>query len=500
MLCLPHSSKMNNLSNFYKNKRMFNTLLQIIIRFLVQLLLHIMLKNKDIVLPRDEDKLISLMEEEMKTYFNTPKKEKRQIVIKGKTVSIPAKKLKRIGKYTLAIFLERAAIVHGNKYDYSKIKESDLSNGARSYVTIICHAHDNDYENGEHFEWKQIVSGHITGKHGCTECVGAARYTLKIFLMKAKKVHGDEYDYSEIKESDVKNCKSRVTVICHKHDNEYKNCLPFKWTPTIHMHINSGSGCPECVSCTRWTFNRVIDAVKRIYKNRYDYSEITPNHIKNGLSKLSIICHRHKESFRFFPSISNHITQKTGCSLCYGNTPWNLTRAIERANEIHGIDTYNYLETKESDIVNKGSRLTVICYSHNSPYTWKPLLTEHINKGRGCPECAGYRPWNLPKLISRSNKVYGENRYDFSQTDGDSIENQKTEVTVICHDSSHSIPHVWNVKIVNFINHKMGCPACRLSSSKGEKICFGYLQTKDINPTLEFKLPNLPKRRFDFMF
>src|SRR3990170_1711179 len=44
---------------------------------------------------------------------------------------------KRIGKWTLPLFLERARKIHGNKYDYSQIKEEDIK-GARCNIPLKC--------------------------------------------------------------------------------------------------------------------------------------------------------------------------------------------------------------------------------------------------------------------------------------------------------------------------------------------------------------------------
>lgn len=44
---------------------------------------------------------------------------------------------KRINKYTLSVFLERAKEVHGDKYDYSLVREEHIKI-SRSKVPVIC--------------------------------------------------------------------------------------------------------------------------------------------------------------------------------------------------------------------------------------------------------------------------------------------------------------------------------------------------------------------------
>jgi hypothetical protein len=58
---------------------------------------------------------------------------------------------------TLSYFIERANIIHSNKYDYSK----SVYNGFDSRIDIIC---------PEHGLFNQLVKGHLSGK-GCKKCV-----------------------------------------------------------------------------------------------------------------------------------------------------------------------------------------------------------------------------------------------------------------------------------------------------------------------------------------
>ena len=55
----------------------------------------------------------------------------------------------------------------------------------------------------------------------------------EIFIEKAKKVHGDKYDYSKV---EYVNAKTKVCIICPKHGE-------FWQTPNTHL---SGKGCIHC--------------------------------------------------------------------------------------------------------------------------------------------------------------------------------------------------------------------------------------------------------------
>lgn len=108
--------------------------------------------------------------------------------------------------------------VHGDKYDYSKVNYRK----ATSKVTIIC---------PKHGEFKQRPSDHLSG-YGCPKC-RSLRLDNNTFIEKARKVHGNKYDYSK---TEYKGCRNLIKIICSKHGE-------FLQTPFKHLQ---GHGCPCC--------------------------------------------------------------------------------------------------------------------------------------------------------------------------------------------------------------------------------------------------------------
>ena len=122
-------------------------------------------------------------------------------------------------------FVKRAVEIHGNKYDYSKV----VLNGSFNNITIIC---------PEHGEFQQTPSAHINNKHGCPICGrisanNSKKLTNDVFIEKAKKIHGDKYDYSKV---DYIDYNTHVTIICPEHGE-------FQQTPDSHLQ---GKGCSKC--------------------------------------------------------------------------------------------------------------------------------------------------------------------------------------------------------------------------------------------------------------
>lgn len=94
----------------------------------------------------------------------------------------------------------------------------------------------------------------------------------KEFLLKAKKVHGNKYDYSQVIyiKSSIK-----VNIICKHHGT-------FSQTPQNHLR---GSGCPICARKTKYTKEVCINEAKK-YKTRSDF--------RNNSSKIYYTaCNKH---------------------------------------------------------------------------------------------------------------------------------------------------------------------------------------------------------------
>ncbi len=127
-------------------------------------------------------------------------------------------------RLTTEEFISRARRVHGIKYDYALVEYS----GTFTRVKIICR---------EHGEFEQKPTKHLIG-HGCKTCGRLAAANARLlnteqFIAKAKRVHGDKYDYSLVR---YETGELPVKIVCPAHGE-------FEQKP--HRHL-SGSGCRKC--------------------------------------------------------------------------------------------------------------------------------------------------------------------------------------------------------------------------------------------------------------
>ena len=190
-------------------------------------------------------------------------------------------------KLTTEEFIERSKKIHGDKYDYSKVKYKK----AIEKVCIIC---------PEHGEFWQTPSEHLSG-YGCWKCGGTKKLTTEEFICKAKKIHGDKYDYSKV---EYMNNKTKVCIICPEHGEFWQR-------PDMHL---KGQGCQKCSSIKngikkRKTLEEFIENATKIHGKRYDYSKVEYTGINK---KICIICPEHGE---FWQTPYAHL-RGDGCKKC----------------------------------------------------------------------------------------------------------------------------------------------------------------------------------------
>lgn len=206
-------------------------------------------------------------------------------------------------------FINKAIHIHGKLYDYSKVNYIN----SQTKTCIIC---------PKHGEFWQKPNNHIMGQ-GCPVCSqdkkkDNLKSTTESFIKKAEEIHGDKYEYSNVK---YINSKTKVCIICHKHGE-------FWQTPNSHLN---GQGCPKCVGRNKTT-DEWISAAKEIHEDKYGYSKVK---YINATTKVCIICNKHGE---FWQEPTHHLSG-CGCQNC-------ATTKSSPENEI--IETLKPLECKQS--------------------------------------------------------------------------------------------------------------------------------------------------------
>ena len=305
------------------------------------------------------------------------------------------------------------------------------------------------------------------------------KQTTQDFIEKARKVHGDKYDYSC---TEYKGARYNVSIRCKIHG-------VFTQMATNHL---GGKGCTECsrIKVARdQTSNteEFIKKAKEIHGDRYDYSLVD---YKNNRTQVEIICKIHGN---FLQTPSGHLGGK-GCKECGKEKSKEDTRSrimlskdefIKRANNVHK-NLYDY---SKIEYVDTRTKIKIVCKKHGS---FLQTPQKHM-MGRGCPTCGRERTIehnfsNTQDFIKKAKLLHGD-FFSYKKVDykGADI---KTEIICKKHGSFFQSPH----------NHLKGsgCPRCGVSASKLEIEIVNFIKTfycgeiitnsKDIIPPMELDI------------
>lgn len=337
-------------------------------------------------------------------------------------------------------FIERAMLIHGDKYDYSKV----VYTKSNEKVCIIC---------PEHGEFWQTPNAHISRGSGCPICGHHKSANCKLiskddFINRSKRIHGNKYDYSKV---EYKKSNIKVCIVCPKHGEFWQSAYS-------HM---SGRGCPSCgfintAQKRRTSRSEFIAKARRIHGNKFDYSKV--DYI-NSESKVCIICPEHGE---FWQTPGHHTGRGDGCPKCrYIQSARSKTlttpKFISISNIVHN-NKYDYSKT----IYTKAKKpLTIICPLHGE---FSQIAMDHMS-GQGCPICGRTRTIEARRsttdeFIIKAIKIHG-NKYDYAKA---KYLNNRTPILIHCskHGYFKQTPH----------EHLSGsgCPKCFESSLEKEII------------------------------
>ena len=261
-------------------------------------------------------------------------------------------------KLTTDSFIEKAKVVHGNKYDYSKVKYKNHM----TKVCIIC---------PEHGEFWQRPNGHLRGA-GCPTCGIEIRnnhlaLTKEEFLSRSRQTHGDKYDYSEV---EYVNSSTKVCIICPTHGKFYQ-------LPIDHY---KGRGCPACAGHKRLDEKGFYEGARFFHGDKYDYRKVI---FKSSMEKVCIICPIHGE---FWQSPLHHALKGHGCPKCGAEERGRkqiipIREIINEAKKYVSIKDFKTANPSMYALaVKKKLDLSFLERKHHKPYSYEEVM----NLARKC--------------------------------------------------------------------------------------------------------------------
>ena len=324
-------------------------------------------------------------------------------------------------------FIQKAIKKHGNKFDYSKVEYT----GSHNKVCIIC---------SEHGEFYQTATNHLTG-NGCKKCAylyshGKYRLTtIETFLSQAKRIHGDKYDYSNVK---WKNTSAKIAIICPIHGGFKQNA---------NQHLN-GHGCPRC-NFDKMAKDRAmgkelfINKAKELFGDKFNYSKVK---YINGQTNVCLICTEHG---KFEVTPNNHLSKKSGCPSCNeSKLERKLASILDEQNIVYvSQQRFKWLGRQSLDFYLQELNMAVECQGvqHFKPVDFGGKGEKSANElfeknkerdDRKLKKCLSN---NIEMIWVVDNEEYLKNKWHFDI------------VEPFSGNTSYKIIHISNFK--NYINH-----------------------------------------------
>lgn len=143
--------------------------------------------------------------------------------------------------------IDRFQKIYGDLYDYSKFTYTKSTNKS----IIICKKHG---------EFNKDYTHHYHLKQGCPKCGFSNSKLSRVlsneeFIIRAKLIHGDLYDYSD---TIYFKYNKKLNIFCNRHGI-------FSQSPNSHLR---GEGCPECKNSKG---EKAIELYLRKNKIEYKY-------------------------------------------------------------------------------------------------------------------------------------------------------------------------------------------------------------------------------------
>ena len=271
------------------------------------------LKNKTACRKCDASKKLENLNIEKKK--REIEKVEAKIIQKHNKLSIKKQKYKK--NLSFEMFVERAILIHGDKYEYDK---TNFVN-AKTKTKINCKIHGI-------FSTTPTIHILKNRPQGCKACgierrKNIRKLSIENVITRANDVHKCKYDYSKIA---YVNNSSKIEIICKEHGSFWQ---------TFKDHVQLEAGCPKCAQILqgdahRMKFNEFVKKSKECHGDKYIYYE---EYFKDAMSKTTINCPKHGK-FSMAPN-SHYFGQ--GCKKC----TWQVSKMETRWLDYIGIPMEN---------------------------------------------------------------------------------------------------------------------------------------------------------------
>ncbi len=191
-------------------------------------------------------------------------------------------------KKTRKEFIAEAIQIHGNKYDYSKVRYKNSNN----QIKIIC---------SKHGEYRQLPISHLKGGK-CPGCFMDNPSGEEFFSL-LNSIYKGRIDAKDCKYDPQRGKNQLVNLYCNIHKESFSIDV---------RSVLNGAGCPYCKS-KRPTKEEFIETIKRNHGENIDVSDCDYAVQLKLKDRVKLFCNIHRKTFSV---VISKALQGRGCPTC----------------------------------------------------------------------------------------------------------------------------------------------------------------------------------------
>lgn len=215
------------------------------------------------------------------------------------------------------------------------------------------------------------------------------KLTTEEFIKKARKIHGNKYDYSKVIYVDS---KTKICIICPIHGE-------FWQIPRNHLF---GNGCPLCAPRHKIDINDALaNTLRKCEERNYaflgfcDKNGKTSDFVSSTSTYLHLRCNICGNEWKT-TSYHHFIDGNTGCPICgikkaIKSIKWEVDEVIKIIKDIcikKNYTFYGFCDKKGNDSEWKNTKETYLHLKcNNCGNEWKSTTFDGFYHGSGCSHC-----------------------------------------------------------------------------------------------------------------
>lgn len=207
-------------------------------------------------------------------------------------------------------FITKSNSRHNYKYNYDNVEYVTST----SNVEVICPIHGS---------FMVRPDSHIR-KVGCNLCNGGVKFSQEQFIVKAKFIHNDKFNYDKVS---YINSNTKIEIVCIRHGSFWMN-------PSKHL---TGQSCPSCNGVKKKTSIDFINDSIKVHGNKYLYENVI---YKNNRTKVKIICQKHGI---FEQNPKDHLNGH-GCNICRESKGQVIIKNLLNILNINFVEEHKFSE------------------------------------------------------------------------------------------------------------------------------------------------------------